>query len=73
MIKYEIKLDTACTEFSLYADGEFLGSERWVGDLLGWIAAKHHVNLNDCISESQALHKINSFAHGKYYVEVEDD
>jgi len=70
MIKYEIKLDDAGTMFGLYEDGKLLGYTTFVGEILDWIGTQHDVDLDDCLTETQALYKLNLFSFGKYSVEA---
>lgn len=52
----KIKLDDACTEFSLYdSQGRFVGSSRLVGDLLKHVAICKGVDVSFCESESHML------------------
>lgn len=54
-MSYLIKLDDACTVFSLYRNKEFLGAERWIGQHLLNLGHEHGINLSRCQSESQML------------------
>lgn len=56
---YRIKLDDACTVFSLYRGKEFMGSYPWVGDHLQDIAVHHGIDISMCQSESHMLSVIN--------------
>lgn len=52
---YRIKLDDACTMFSLYRNGRFLGSSPLVGSLLETVALCYGVDISECMSESHQL------------------
>ena len=55
MNNYRIKLDDACTVFSLYRGNIFMGAERWIGQHLLDIAGEHHIDVSMCQSESHML------------------
>lgn len=52
---YLIKLDDACTVFSLYRNGEFLSVSRFIGDHLLAIGRAHGIDVSRCESESHML------------------
>lgn len=52
----KIKLDDACTLFSLYdSQDRYVGSSRLVGDLLQHVASCYDVDVSFCKSESHML------------------
>lgn len=54
-MKYLVKLDDACTGFSLYRDSEFLGFASWVGSHFINMGYAHGIDLSKCFSESHML------------------
>lgn len=68
-MSYLIKLDDACTVFSLYRDGEFMGAKGWVGQHLLDIGREHGIDLSRCTSESQML----SILEQHVTIEVSDE
>lgn len=54
-MSYLIKLDDACTVFSLYRDDQLLAVETWVGHHLQSIAREHGIDVSMCKSESHML------------------
>lgn len=52
----QIKLDDACTTFSLYdSKGRFIGSSFLVGELLKHVALSYGIDVSFCKSESHML------------------
>lgn len=68
-MKYRIRLDDACTVFSLYTDGKLTHVRDWVGDILLEIAKEHSIDVSASPSESYMLSTLQN--HG-LDVEVED-
>ena len=68
-MKYRIRLDDACTVFSLYNDGELTYVRNWVGDLLLEIAKDHSIDVSASPSESYMLSTLQN--HG-LDIDVED-
>lgn len=52
---YRIKLDEACTEFSLYQHGTYIASRKLVGTLLKAVAMNHGIDISFCQSESHIM------------------
>jgi hypothetical protein len=58
---YRIKLDDACTVFSLYRNNELLGVDSLVGQHLLTIANAHGIDISRCESDSHILAVIQQY------------